>query len=249
MGWARTCRRGGLVGWWPGPPGGWAGSSSGSARSSPGRRSPTSTRPAPGSRAGCTPVHAASTPLLSLFTVHPKRGVVAMDAAGVLPGFGGVAVHDCWSPYWRYPTATHALCAAHLLRELEAAAELPGQGWAAELAEWFAIACAKAADARDSGADRLEATVLAGLRDRYDRILAAGRAANPPPPCPPGRRRRRRSPAACLLGRLAGHRDEVLRFLEDLRVPPTNNQAEVRHEVACGEWTRRKEGRPMLVSA
>ncbi len=173
-----------------------------------------------------------------------------MDAAGVLPGFQGVAVHDGWSPYWRYPTATHALCAAHLLRELEAAAELPGQGWAAELAEWFTIACAKAADARDSGADRLEATVLAGLRDRYDRILAAGRAANPPPPRPPGRRRRpRRSPAACLLGRLEGHRDEVCRFLADLRVPPTNNQAEVRHEVACDEWTRRKEGRPMLVSA
>ncbi len=172
-------------------------------------------------------VHSASTPLLSWFTVHAKRGVVAMDAAGVLPGFQGVAVHDGWSPYWRYPTATHALCAAHLLRELEAAAELPGQGWAAELAEWFTIACAKAADARDSGADRLEATVLAGLRDRYDRILAAGRAANPPPPRPPGRRRRpRRSPAACLLGRLEGHRDEVCRFLADLRVPPTNNQAE-----------------------
>ena len=32
--------------------------------------------------------------------------------------------------------------------------------------------------------------------------------------------------AARLLGRLEGHRDEVLRFLADLRVPPTNNQAE-----------------------
>ncbi len=157
--------------------------------------------------------------------MHAKRGVAAMDAAGVLPGFRGVAVHDGWSPYWRYPKATHALCAAHLLRDLEAVAEGTGQGWAAELGEWFAIACAQTTDARDSGADRLRATVLAGLKDRYDRILAAGRAANPPPPCPPGRRPRR-SPAACLLGRLEGHRDEVLRFLEDLRVPPTNNQAE-----------------------
>ncbi len=172
-------------------------------------------------------VHSASTPLLSLFVVHPKRGVVAMDAAGVLPGFGGVAVHDCWSPYWHYPNASHALCAAHLLRELEAAAELQGQGWAAELAEWFTIACAKTTDARDRGADRLQATVLADLTDRYDRILAAGRAANPPPPRPPGRRRRpRRSSAACLLERLEVHREEVLRFLEDLRVPPTNNLAE-----------------------
>ena len=172
-------------------------------------------------------VHSASTELLSLFTVHAKRGVVAMDAAGVLPRFQGVAVHDGWSPYWRYPKATHALCAAHLLRELEAAAELPGQGWASELAEWFTIACGQAALARDAGADRPPATILAGLTDRYDRILATGRAANPPPPRPPGRRRRpRRSPAACLLERLEGHRDEVLRFLVDLRVPPTNNLAE-----------------------
>jgi len=93
--------------------------------------------------------------------------------------------------------------------------------------------------------------VLAGLADRYDRILATGRAANPPPPRPPGRRRRPRRPAAaCLLERLQeAHRGEVLRFLEDLRVPATNNLAEVRHEVACDEWTRRKEGRPMLMSA
>jgi transposase len=172
-------------------------------------------------------VHSASTPLLSLFTVHAKRGVAAMDAAGVLPGFQGVAVHDGWSPYWRYQGATHALCAAHLLRELEGISELPGQGWAAELAEWFSIACAQATSARDAGADRLQATILAGLTDRYDRILATGRAANPLPPHPPGRRRRRRrSPAACLLERLQAHRDEVLRFLKDPRIPPTNNLAE-----------------------
>jgi transposase len=39
-------------------------------------------------------------------------------------------------------------------------------------------------------------------------------------------RRQRRSPAARLLARLDTHRDEVLRFLGDLRVPFTNNQAE-----------------------
>ncbi len=41
-----------------------------------------------------------------------------MDAAGVLPNFGGVAVHDAWAPYDTYPQLTHALCNAHLLREL-----------------------------------------------------------------------------------------------------------------------------------
>jgi transposase len=136
-------------------------------------------------------VHSASTPLLSLFTVHAKRGKVAMDAAGVLPGFHGVAVHDGWSPYWRYDQASHALCAAHLLRELEAITDEPGQGWAAELAEWFTMACGQAAAARDVGAERLTATVLAGLTDRYDRILATtATTASSPPAAPPTRCRR-----------------------------------------------------------
>jgi len=73
-------------------------------------------------------IHSASTALLSWFTVHPKRGVEAMDAAGVLPGFAGVAVHDGWAPYRRYDTAAHALCAAHLLRELDEAAATPARG-------------------------------------------------------------------------------------------------------------------------
>ncbi|WP_285509833.1 transposase [Actinokineospora sp. NBRC 105648] len=39
-------------------------------------------------------VHSASTGKYSLIAVHDKRGRVAMDAAGVLPSFTGVAVHD-----------------------------------------------------------------------------------------------------------------------------------------------------------
>jgi len=32
-------------------------------------------------------------------------------------------------------------------------------------------------------------------------------------------------------------------------VPWTNNQAEVRHEVARDEWTRRREGQQMMLAA
>ena len=43
-------------------------------------------------------VHCAQTGKYSLLTIHPKRGREAMDAAGVLPAFTGVAVHDAWAP-------------------------------------------------------------------------------------------------------------------------------------------------------
>jgi transposase len=162
-------------------------------------------------------VHSASTSRLSLFTVHAKRGTLAMDAAGVLPSFHGVAVDDGWSPYWHYEV-THALCGAHLLRELDAVSDEPGQGWAAGMAELLADAKTQADRARAAGAERVDDGVRARLRGRYQRLLADGQAANPPPQAA-RRGRLRRSPAANLLGRLDRHRVEVLRFLDDLRVP------------------------------
>jgi transposase len=68
-------------------------------------------------------LHSASNPRFSLYTVHPRRGTGAMDAAGILPRFTGIAVHDAWAPYDTYTGAVHALCNAHVLRELIAVAE------------------------------------------------------------------------------------------------------------------------------
>jgi transposase len=69
-------------------------------------------------------VHSASSGKYVLVTVHAKRGKGGMDAAGVLPAFGGIACHDAWAPYdCCQDLAGHALCNAHLLRELNAVAE------------------------------------------------------------------------------------------------------------------------------
>jgi transposase len=162
-------------------------------------------------------VHAASSSLLSLFTVHAKRGKVAMDAAGVLPSLGGVAVHDGWSPYWRYEDLTHGLCGAHLLRELEGITDEPGQGWAAGMAELLVDIKLSGDRARAAGVRQVDDDVRARLRVRYQRLLVDGQRANPPPVRGRRRGRARRSPAANLLARLDAHRDEVLRSLDDTR--------------------------------
>jgi transposase len=71
----------------------------------------------------CHWLHSASTGMFSLLTVHRRRGRVGMEHAGVLSGFTGIAVHDAWAPYDTYTGARHALCSAHLLRELVAVTE------------------------------------------------------------------------------------------------------------------------------
>jgi hypothetical protein len=56
-------------------------------------------------------VHSASTGLLSLFTVHPKRGRVAMDAAGCCPALAG---WQCTTAGRRTDATTpRMLCGAH----------------------------------------------------------------------------------------------------------------------------------------
>jgi len=77
-------------------------------------------------------VHSASSPTLTDYAVDPKRGTAATEAIGILPGFGGVAVHDGWASYRHY-ACTHALCNAHHLRELTFVTETTRQGWAGRL--------------------------------------------------------------------------------------------------------------------
>ena len=61
--------------------------------------------------------------------VHPKRGLVALEELGVLPRFRNILVHDGFKSYAKLECA-HALCNAHLLRELTFQAEFRQQDWA-----------------------------------------------------------------------------------------------------------------------
>jgi transposase len=109
-------------------------------------------------------VHSASSGKYVLVTVHPKRGKDGMDAAGVLPAFAGIACHDAWAPYDCYDGAAgHALCNAHVLRELTAVTETGTEldvTWARQAIDAL-LALKKAADeARAEGLDAISTEVL-----------------------------------------------------------------------------------------
>ena len=58
-------------------------------------------------------IHVACTDTWTLFHLNSKRGRVAMDAAGVLPAFRGIAIHDGLVVYRQDDQALHGLCNAH----------------------------------------------------------------------------------------------------------------------------------------
>ena len=85
-------------------------------------------------------VHVASSQTASLYTFHEKRGQEGMNAAGILPTFEGIAVHDHWLPYFCYDQLKHSLCNAHHLRELIFIHEQEKEEWAKYMYDFLILA-------------------------------------------------------------------------------------------------------------
>jgi transposase len=186
-----------------------------------------------GTRVGLTKhwVHTLATNLLTLLVVHPKRGVEALEDIGILADYTGTVVHDGWAPYEVFAGATHAQCGAHLLRHLASVGKTPAFAmWCAEMTGILLAAKAASEAAADQGRLQVRPSRAAGLRRRYQACLDDAFALLPPGPLP--RRRHQggwgvhQRAAFNLATRLRHDDDQVLRLLDDTRVPFDNNTAE-----------------------
>jgi transposase len=189
-------------------------------------------------------VHSASSGKFALVTVHGERGRAGMDAAGVLPAFRGIAVHDCWAPYDGYDQVTHALCNAHALRELQAVIDAapPGQWcWAAQAADAQRDMkhLADASLVADGTLNHLDQAKLAEVRHRYHSALLIGQRETAPRAGPLMRKHH------ALARRLLARDGDYLRYTTDPRVPFDNTQPNARSgwascgsrsPGACGRW-------------
>lgn len=172
-------------------------------------------------------LHVASTPLLTYYDSHAKRGAEATKEIGILPEFTGRAIHDAWSPYFSY-ACEHGLCNAHHLRELTFVEEQMGQAWAKEMKDLLVEIKDAVEQARERGATALPLAQQRRFEQSYERLIAAGLELpeNQPPP-PNGKRgRNKQSKAKNLLDRLSHRKRETLAFMYDFAVPFDNNQAE-----------------------
>jgi transposase len=160
-------------------------------------------------------LHTASTATHTHLFVHEKRGAEALESeTSVIKDFTGVAVHDCWSPYFNFEQARHVLCGAHLLRELNHLME-NGSLWADEMHEFLL------------DLHKMPRPIVAAeeIRQHYRILLAQADLEEPPPQRGP-RGTPKQSVGRNLFNRLKKHEDGVLAFAWEPGIPFTNNQAE-----------------------
>jgi transposase len=166
-------------------------------------------------------LHVAGTDKLTAYHLHRSRGRAAVTEFDVLPAFRGTVVHDALSVYDAYPSARHALCCAHIARELVAAAEAdPDQVWPEQALRALHSLNTAAHDARDQQLSAIPPEIADPLLRSWRHALLVGLAEHRRVPG------RRQSKTRNLLERLRDRDDQVLLFARDLAVPFTNNQAE-----------------------
>ena len=109
-------------------------------------------------------IHVYSAGTLTVKCLHPKRGCEAIDAIGIIRRYGGVVVHDCWASYLSYAHCDHALCGAHLLRELTFIVDAHDYAWARRMKRLLLNACHQVAKRDDK---TLTPSESRALRKRY----------------------------------------------------------------------------------
>jgi transposase len=173
-------------------------------------------------------LHVASSSGLTYYFIHPKRGQAAMNEMGILPQYGGKAIHDGWKSYGGYADCAHFSCNAHHLRELQVIVERYQQMWAFQMSLLLVTIYVEVEAAKAAGENGLSLEQLSAFASRYQAILAAGwQTPSVVPPAKVGTRGRlKQSPARNLLERLSAQRTSVLGFMYDFAVPFDNNQAE-----------------------
>ena len=173
-------------------------------------------------------VHDASNCAYTYLDISPRRGFAGMEQCGVLTKFQGIAVHDCWASYWNYPDIQHAVCCAHLLRELTGVSENhPEQTWAPAFINLLLEMKKAKEKAVEAGKESLSYYYHHKFDKKYDELIKLAREENPLPETTGKKRgRKKKGKILALAERLANYKASVCLFTHNFAVPFDNNQAE-----------------------
>ncbi len=164
-------------------------------------------------------VHCVVAGLYVYLRFHIRRGHEALDEIGILAEYTGVLVHDCYVAYNKYTQCKHALCHAHLRRELKGALDRTNDArtrrWVNTLLNFFSRL-----NKRVTKSGRLPPNDYNKFLKQYHKIIAEALATEGLPHGEAGTKTQN------LVSRLLNRAEEWLLFCIEPGVPYTNNAAE-----------------------
>ena len=111
--------------------------------------------------------------------MHKNRGKEAIEDINIIPRYGGVIIHDCWSSYLSYDHCNHGLCGSHLLRELTFIIESNNYKWASDMKKLLQKTCKEVSQSKDK---KLNDSAYKKLQKRYRTIITQAEKELPPIP-------------------------------------------------------------------
>jgi transposase len=161
----------------------------------------------------------------TLYTVNGKKDKKGVERDGILPNYKGNLVHDFEKKYLNYGK-THALCGAHVLRELKGLekdnAPEVCRVWAGEMTDVLnGMNGYKKSDLL-SGSERCSLAQLETFKKEFTDTINSGRQYLDTLT----EKSIYRGKMANIVKRMTKYQPEYQRFMEDYSVPFTNNLAE-----------------------
>jgi transposase len=165
-------------------------------------------------------LHVLSNEFFTLLKPHASRGLKAVDAIGILPQYKGTLSSDFFSMYYRGYDFKNAACHSHLGRELTLQEEEFQLRWAHELRRFFIDLNVYLDDFRREECPLPEHERMI-FYDEFRKIIFKAKLETPD-----WNKSGKKTVAGNLLSRIVRYEEAVLRFMNDIRVPFTNNLAE-----------------------
>lgn len=167
-------------------------------------------------------VHVYSNELVTLLFGHEKRGKAAMEDIDILTQTNATVVHDRFGSYFHYENINHAICNAHIIRDIAGVKDLVETDWPDQILKLLLDTKAKT----EQGP--LSAMQITRLQNKYEGILRGQRTCYQKKD---GKKKKtkgkpKRSKDHNLFLALWKYRAGILKFAVNPDVPFDNNLAE-----------------------
>jgi len=166
-------------------------------------------------------LHNYSNDKYTLQYVNPSKSKNAMEEIGFLPNYTGTLIHDHNKVQYNFGTK-HAECNAHILRYLKAVEDFTKHTWPIDLSKLLTEILHQKNLLIEDGVDSFDISSLAIYVKGYDEILEQANKQYQSDYATNAYKDEERR----LITRLTEYKDNHLLFMNDFKIPFSNNRAE-----------------------